>query len=329
MVAAGFSLLGLFNIWLQTSYLPSKQRPMVDMTTSLTREESTTTNTVLKADITLHNRGLANAVIVGSLYRITYDADYGLPATGPADGASLFNGAPFDLAGSPAAATTYQETQLAAAFNFTGANHDDFTGGNVRLLRADEIAPMREFLLPGQTWSTEAVVSVPTAYAATLRLTAQVALITDRYLGDTKACGNGTANQWSSGFLAQARQIHTKTTASRRVDSLCVETALSPQSAVQALVGDRPSIRSYYVLADGTPADFHEVLSGDADRDFGIGDTPYLVTTYQNGSGNKTYGEGIRAAQAIDAQDPSAVIESRAEYGVPRPPPTTTGPGSG
>ena len=66
------------------------------------------------------------------------------------------------------------------------------------LLKADEILPMHVFVLPGQAWSTEAVVTVPTAVAGTVKLTAQIALITDRYLGYTRACRGATTNQVSA-----------------------------------------------------------------------------------------------------------------------------------
>ncbi len=350
VVAATFSLLGLFSIWLQTSYLPSQSRPLVDLTTSLTSETSTATTTVLKADITLHNRGLANAVIVGSVYRITYQPV--LPFTGPS-GVEEFGSGNADLL-RPTHLTTDVDDPLAQAFDFTNPNTNAYPGsGGGILLAADEIDSLRTFLLPGQTWSTEVVVKVPIDEPGTARLTAQIALLTSRYLGDTRACQGGTVNQHEPGFLAQAQKVHvlddlpleptTTTTSSpstsvdpgepsttttttapnpsaepnfRRVDFMCVQTELTPQNAVADLVGDDPSIRTYYVLADGPDNLFSRQVDAVASGDV-VGDVPYLVTTFQNGSGTTSAERDIHATHAIDAQNPSAAISSHSEYGVP------------
>jgi hypothetical protein len=309
VVSASFALMSFFSLWLTTTYLPSTSRPLVDLTTALAKVDSNADTTVLKATITLHNRGLASAVVVGSVYRVHYGQPAGLPFTGPVS---------IDSFGSTVSEiTTHQDDLLGRAFDFTAANTSDYTGKEY-ILKADEIMPMREFLLPGQTWSTEAVVTVPTNVEATVRLTAQIALITDRYLGDTRACQGATTNQLGADFGREAHTVHVVSlpdqsadgftdpsaeVTTREVDYMCVQTALLPQSAVQNLVGNHPSLRTNYVLADG---------SVDEDR------VPYLVTSFQN-SGVPSGDAGIRQVQRIDAKNPTAVIESRSEYGVPGP----------
>jgi len=283
-VSAVFAVMSLISLWLTTSYLPSTQRPLVDLTTSLTPlPGATADSTVLKATITLHNRGLASAVVVGSLYRIHLSENQGptalpltdsfgidrlgqeaatleaLPATtirsdsfaapaaptsAPSDTApagtatSTTASAPANTPEADGKITeTHQDAVLKAAFDFTAANEHAFIGYE-NVLKADEIAPMREFLLPGQTWSTESVVTVPTAQASTVRLTAQVALITDRYLGATRACYGGTVDHHGVTFQQEAHAVGVtyapradspeQPTYSERLDFLCLETTLEP-----------------------------------------------------------------------------------------------------
>ena len=312
VVSASFALLSLFSLWLTTTYLPSRERPMVDLSTSLTKLEQRGHSTVLRATITLHNRGLASAVVVGSLYRV-YDQFERLPATGGITSFDEF----VSNTSSLKSATSHIDDVLSGVFDLTAPNDHDFTG-TTDLLKADEILPLREFLLPGQTWSTDVVVTVASRFPSTVRLTAQIALITDRYLGDTTACNGGTANQADADFARQAHRVYVNRLAAPYdpesgsaassqtlpVDYLCVQTALLPQSAVQALVGNHPSIRTVYVLSD-------------PDEVFYPSGFPFLVTSFQNSTSGGTAGARLRQAQKIDAGNPSAVIESRSEYGMP------------
>jgi hypothetical protein len=324
--------MSLFSLWLTTSYLPSTERPMVDLTTSLTKVDQNAQSTAVKATITLHNRGLASAVIVGSAYRVVSSSEPSLPFTGPASDASF-------VSNSDPPIRNELDQGLATEFGFVAPPDESIYGAGV--LGSGEIAPMREFLLPGQTWSTEVVFNVPyapyTTYPTRVRLTAQIALLTDRYLGDTRACQNATTNQLGSNFLREARTVHratlrafgtpvpvspptslappttdsslpftgpsAKATAPARretLDYLCVRTALQPQSEVQNLTGNHPSIKTVYVLS-GAP-------HMDASR------FPYLVVGYENGAKTSSDEVALRQAQAIDAKNPTAVIESRSEY---------------
>ncbi len=182
------------------------------------------------------------------------------------------------------------------------------------------------------------VFDVPYSYPTTVRLTAQIALLTDRYLGDTRACHDATTNQLGSNFLREARTVHratlrafgtpvpvipstslpppttdsplpftgppsAKATAPAHratLDYLCVRTALQPQSEVQNLTGNHPSIKTVYVLSGGPHMDASRF--------------PYLVVGYENGAKTSSDEVALRQAQAIDAKNPTAVIESRSEY---------------
>jgi hypothetical protein len=302
VVSASFVLLSFFSLWLTTSYLPSTQRPLVDLATSLTTIDHNAKTTVMKATITLHNRGTVSAVIVGSAYRVVAIPDQRLPATGSV---SSFQTTGIDHGSDD---VTFQDDVLATAFDFTGPNVNAFSG-KYDVIKADEIAPMREFLLPGQTWSTESVFEVPNDRASTLRLTAQIAFITDRYLGDTRACSGGSANQNDAGFEAHARRVRrTQVPADYpyggipgdNLDYMCVETALEPQSAVQHIVGNEPSIKTYIILSDGNIEDVTRV--------------PYLVTAFETSGGTSGSDDNPQQSKKVDERNPSAVLESRSEY---------------
>jgi len=78
-------------------------------------------------------------------------------------------------------------------------------------------------------------------------------------------------------------------------------------------VGNRPQIRTYYVLSALRAEAAREpavIVGNQNDR------LPFLVTTYRNSGDSDTSGSDGREARKVDGQNPSAVLESRSEYGV-------------
>src|SRR5262249_22202249 len=70
-IAVAFPLLGLFQFWYETDYVPRTSTPMVDIQVALAEIGRSGSTIPLAADLTLHNRGSAEADSIGSLVRIT------------------------------------------------------------------------------------------------------------------------------------------------------------------------------------------------------------------------------------------------------------------
>jgi len=404
VITAAVAFLGLFGFSL-SSYIPHAERPRVDLATSLAEEQGTAASkpgseVALKATITIHNRGDAAAVVIGSLYRIQSKpaGRQGVDFAGdPTTGGYSFNRR------SEADYEVQMEDSNAGGgrwidFGATNSSAELSTPDRVprpTLLEADEIAPMEQRILPGQTWSTEVTVSVPAAEATTVRLTAEVQVIGEQYLGEARVCDSdnsqypqdlgspderdvtfnphvvrrlplgqdggpvktsfedsfvtGVGQSTETGILpttapsasievgadGQSRSRYSGTYEQRalfEVRYLCMERELIPQSAVQALVDKRATIRTYYILSSPPVAfgedfysapDFFSVFQP-TDQPFWPDASPeafdenvatHAQYRFDTKAGSKE-AQTTGVAKKLDKKNPTSYVESRSEYEV-------------
>ena len=274
-LAVVFPLLGLFQFWYETDYVPRNSTPMVDIQVAL-KEVSRSGSTVhLAADLTLHNRGSAEADSIGSLLRIT----------------AYPSGAEIQQPSANAIARAMDEGLASRDFR-----DEPLPTNGRRLLYADDFFPVGgSFLTPGETDSFHVTVDVDASEVSHVKVSADVGLIAQRDMGAVHACFGRRRDVADPKFLAQI----TKPTDYAGFKFLCAETDLEPRNVVQDLVADHPSIRTYLVLSDPARPD---------------AEYPQFSLDYGTGSSFTSTKFDRRISQSINAANPSAIAEATDEY---------------
>lgn len=229
-LAAVVPLLGLFQYWLDTDYLPRTSRPLIDIQADLTPIGATGRTVHLLAKVTLHNRGTVQADIGGSLMRITaYPRGAAPMAARPVDVA-----AGMDLSGFTAGQDFRADPTPAAA---------------AQLIYADDFVAAGSFLLPGMQVDYKKVVDVDLREVDLARLSVSAAFITQRRVTDTRTCLPPRVSLREQ--PVEFSEAVTKLLVTEAGGSfLCVEKEIAPRNVVHDLVSDHPLLRVYLVIND-------------------------------------------------------------------------------
>jgi hypothetical protein len=270
-----FPLLGLFQLWYETDYVPRNSTPMVDIQVALKEVGRTGSTIHLEADLTLHNRGSAEADSIGSLLRITEYARSTKPQEPSAN----------------AVARAMDEGLAARDFRA-----EPLPTSGRHLLYADDFFPVGgSFLTPGETDTFHIAVDVDASAASHVKLSADVGFIAQRDMGSIHTCTGRRVDESDPQFLARV----TKPTDYGGFKFLCVETDLEPRNVVQDLVADHPSIRTYIYLSD----------PGQPDAEF-----PQFAVEYGTGGSFNSPSYNRRIAQSINAANPTGIAEATDEF---------------
>ncbi|MGA5462491.1 hypothetical protein [Mycobacterium sp. NPDC050041] len=230
VLAAVVPLLGLFQYWLDTDYLPRTSRPLIDVRADLTPVGSTGHIVHLQAKVTLHNRGTVQADIGGTLMRVV---------------AYPRGQAPMDA----------QPVDVAAGMDFSGWTAGrDFRAGPTpaaaaRLVYADDFDTAGAFLLPGMQSDYKKVVDVDIRQVGLARLSVSAAFITQRRVTDTRTCLPPRVS-------LRQQPVEFSETVTKLVPTaaggsfLCIENEIAPRNVVHDLVSDHPLLRVYLVIDD-------------------------------------------------------------------------------
>ncbi|MEV3903717.1 hypothetical protein AB0K11_15435 [Mycobacterium sp. NPDC050551] len=230
VLAAVVPLLGLFQYWLDTDYLPRTSRPLIDVQADLTPIGNTGHIVHLLAKVTLHNRGTVQADIGGTLMRVTAYPRGGEPqAAGP-----VYVAAGIDLSGTTAGKDFRADPTPAAA---------------AQLVYADDFDTAGAFLLPGMQIDYKKVVDIDIRQVGLARLSVSAAFITQRRVTDTRSCLPPRVSQREEPdeFSKEVAKLVVTTTGA---GFLCVENEIAPRNVVHDLVSDHPLLRVYLVIND-------------------------------------------------------------------------------
>jgi hypothetical protein len=230
--AALVPLAGLLQYWLDTDYLPRTSRPFVDITGELKPISRIGDKVNLAAKITLHNGGKVQVNGAGGIIRIT-----GYPyGQFPLDVPDAFE----------VVAGTRPEEEIRA---------EPTPGSKAHLLFADEFMVADNVVPPGETITTQKIVSVDWRAVRLVRLTVTAAFVTDRQMMDLGTCippkiRRSTDN---SLFRKKVSDIHQETVGSVNgkpltASYLCVDNYFAPRNVVRDLVSDHPILRSFLEL---------------------------------------------------------------------------------
>jgi hypothetical protein len=169
IAAALVPLLGLFQFWLETDYLPRTSRPLVDIQADLSPIGASGPTVHLLAKVTLHNRGSVQADVAAGLMRVTAYPKH-LPPMAPTPSA-IADG--MDLSGATAGNDYRSSPSPAAA---------------ARLLYADDFVAAGSFLLPGTQVEYKKVIDVDSESVEFARLSVSAVFITKRRVSETRTC---------------------------------------------------------------------------------------------------------------------------------------------
>ncbi|NDZ92948.1 hypothetical protein G3I13_19300 [Streptomyces sp. SID6673] len=224
-ILALIPLLGLFQFWMETDYLPRTALPAVDVEMKLA--ETGRSGEIVHAEvaISLHNRGNLTVDIVGSVLRVTaYSARF--PGTEISH--SLAGGLDFD----------YSEDE------FRVPPVDDSAAQTVY---ADDFAGTDTVLAPGATFPIQRVVDLDLRQWSRLRASAQISFTNSRVTEAVHTCFEPRVDSFDPEFRDAAGKVQRSDSG---IDFFCRETAMAARNVTQALVGDRQSVRTYIVLRD-------------------------------------------------------------------------------
>jgi hypothetical protein len=278
-LAALFPLLGIFQWWLQTDYMPRTDRPRVDMTAQLVEVNRSGPIVHLRAKVTLHNLGSTRVDSVGSLLRVT-----GYPPDGGSEQPST--------------------VAVSSGIDWIGADGHDYRANPVdradrTLLYSGVFFPTGgTFLPPGVSIATAPVIDVDSRVVGRVQLSATIAFVTARRLGSVHTCIPPRVDSADARFVKTSRRPFGSAGGGHY---LCVESDLKPRNVVQSMVDDDPTIRSYIVLDDPAQTKTTEF--------------PEFLFTF--GTHVSFEGDAQRAQEvsdSIDANNPSEFLEVDDEY---------------
>jgi hypothetical protein len=232
VAAALVPLLGLFQFWLETDYLPRTSRPLVDIQAELSPIGATGHTVHLLAKVTLHNRGSVQADVPAGLMRVTAYPKH-LPSIAPTPTA-IADG--MDLSGATAG-NDYRSIPSPAAA--------------ARLLYADDFVTNGSFLLPGMQIEYKKVIDVDSQSVEFARLSVSAVFITKRRVSETRTCFPPRVSTKTDpvDFVKKAAHVWPSAAGGH---FLCVENQIAPQNVVHELVSDDPILRIYLIIDDPT-----------------------------------------------------------------------------
>ncbi|NDJ91044.1 hypothetical protein [Mycolicibacter kumamotonensis] len=274
-------LVGLGQFWMQTEYLPTSARPLIDISTELSPTGSTGPIIHLSAKATLHNRGSVQADVHAALIRVT-----AYPVGTPAEPASTER----LLAG----LTPYGRI-LRGEYRETPALPADS-----QLLYANLFAaPYDESLLPpGGTVEQKVVIDIDSRKVRLVRLSVSGVFVTRRLLKDTHSCYPPQISFAKDpfAFFDEAGKVHDF--GDTKAGVLCSESQFASTGAIQDLVSDHPMSRVFVMVAPPAPT----MNAPDLMPFFGTRET--LEDPLRH----------IDAMSQIDKANPAVIINSSAEY---------------
>jgi hypothetical protein len=289
IVVALCPLVGLVQFWLQTEYLPSTSKPLVDVTADLSPMGRSGPIIRLSAKVTIHNRATVPVTIVGGLMWVTT-----YPAPAPATSRST----PFGV-------------------DLSGLESRDFrippvdpSLGTLILLHTGEEA----LLPPGGTDITQREVDIGSTTGLT-RLSVRAIFLTEDRIDTASTCTYPAIYRTSRDFFNFVEQVRKGIRSPIGEAAFCANYHVKPVNVVQALGNPPPVLQVIVVLPSNSPAREDPALL------FKVG---YLRGNIGGFAGISTYGQ-----KAIENSYPMGFESGTAEYAPtdPTPTPTPTPPG--
>lgn len=281
VAVALFPLVGLGQFWMQTEYLPTSARPLIDISTELSPTGSTGPIIHLLARVILHNRGSVQAEIHAGLMRVTA-YPVGTPSE-PANTEHLLAGlTPVGRA----LRGEYRETPNLAA--------------DAQLLYANLFAVPYEgtFLSPGETSEYKLVIDIDSRKVRLARLSVNGTFVTHRVLKDTHTCYPPQISFANDpfAFSNEAGKVHDWGVI--RAGVLCMESQFASTGAISDLVSDHPISRVLVMVEPPISA----------------ADTPVLMTFYGTRETLEDPFRHLDTMTQIDKAYPTAIVTSSTEY---------------
>ena len=279
VIAALVPLLGLFQYWLETDYIPRTSRPRVDINLELEPLGSTGNVIHLSAKVTLHNRSNVQVNAAGSVMRVT-----GFPRS--------------------AAQQWAHPHAVASAIDMSGINMDNefrvtpTRASDSTLLYADDFLVAGAFLVPGETWSAQRVIDVDSKYLRLIRLSAMAVMVTDRRVQDVRTCGVHPLSLYDKNTIITSEDTMEHDSGYGGHD-LCMDTEFAPRNVIQELVFDQPVLRTYVVIDE--PYDV-------------AAEYPLIFMMYGTPSHLKRWSVDPRTAKKIEDANPAGIAYGVAEY---------------
>ena len=223
-------LVAIFQLWLQSVYLPSNSPPLIDVSATLTNAGHTGGIIHLKATVTVHNRGTVEAEVLSSFATVT---------------------SPQSTGAAP------KPDQVAKSLDWNG---DDDRGyrpspkqlGTASLDFADTLSGLGSVVQAGETSSVTFLVDVDRQNGHSAEISAYMDLATKRRISNFHTCpewDRSSVDISSEGFRSAAdRPIKSLVGG----EFLCTESDIAPQNAVADLLEKRSADQTYVILSDPT-----------------------------------------------------------------------------
>jgi hypothetical protein len=307
------ALVTLATTWYSTEYLPRASLPKVELTTELAEVGRTGDIVHLSAKITVHNQGTLTVQSVGSLMSLmAYPPGSELTAATPENIAKSID---FDLPPS-------------GEYRLNTLNY-----GHRQLLYSDDFISSFGVLQPDATVVYQRTIDVDKKTYSRVRLNVTASFFNSRYVDLSETCAKKPVlpilsdnRDWYQTVSApHARPVRRPDPVDGNVPqltTLCIDRHIKPRNVTDELVGDRPMLRTMYVLQSPCPyrPSAKPSESGAAPKDIDPDKTcpievPYYFTLWTSqDSGPTQY-----AYRRFDAIYPNITLPRSTEYVVTDP----------
>lgn len=289
LVVALFPLAGLVQNWLQTEYLPSTSKPLVDVTGDLSPIGRQGSTIRLSAKVALHNRGTVPVTIVGGLMQVvTYPA---VAAASSVSESSLKD----VLASAATGSVEFRNPPLDDSSSVPKFMHT-LVGG--------------DFLNPGETDTDQFEVDIDSTSVGLARLSYKAALLTELRIGDASTCSDPIIYRSREPYKFFEAVSQPKLQGDRGY--VCTLYHLKPTSLLQKLEDPPVAIQVGFILSRANAAELK---------------TPFVTVDPGYVTGGTFQYADPRKADLIQESYPMAYQELIAEYAPTEPTPKRLGEG--
>jgi hypothetical protein len=231
------ALLTLATTWYTTEYLPQTSLPKVDLNTELKEVGRDGDVVHLSATITVHNKGTLTVRTTASLMRVV-----GYPR------------------GTVLEPPSSENTGAAIDFDYPASEEyrlDAVDFAHRRLLYSDDFITTGGVLQPDATVVYQRVIDVDSKKYPRVRLNVTASFLNDSYSTKIESCAappdtpivNDDPRWYGAVAAVRPRQVlEPSGLGKNKLVTLCMDRYLEPRNVTGLLVGDRPMMRTTYVL---------------------------------------------------------------------------------
>jgi hypothetical protein len=258
---------GSLQFYVQNYYIPLSSEPTVDVSAELSPQTKTASVTHLSIKVTVHNRGSVRVGVAAALMRVT-----AYPPTVPQQQPSPPQQETAPQKQEPTGvckAEKYPDAkwcQIGDGLDLSGLNGDtDFRDNpspvvNAQVLYAALFMHPGDFLLPGETDTTQREVDIDGANVGLARVSVSAVFLTNRNIQATTSCWKSRANAdtdlTSFSFeVSVPRHFSDQSTLPiidrrLRASYFCVDSEFAPRNIIDKVIGNQGVLRVLIMLND-------------------------------------------------------------------------------